>query len=248
MKNDKGKNILIIILLVIIVGLFAVIFLMYNGTLKLETNQDNKVENETVKEFKELSNEEALLLGKDLYDKVTEIKETWVLLPYCGLTKDEINKAKIYEFESTNHVFYKSTFKNFDALKEYLKLYLSDELINSTYLDKIIDDVTLIKDNNEYINYIEKEDGLYCRRSPGKGWLSTYLGTYDIEISNLNKEVITYKITSYYAENQNAECWIDNNASVNTCKENEISTKETNFTIQKNNENNWIATDYTLHD
>ena len=59
-----------------------------------------------------------------------------------------------------------------------------------------------VLEKKEKNDYLEKEDGLYCRRNTGKGWLSTYLGTYDIEISNLNKDVITYKITSYYAENQ----------------------------------------------
>ena len=88
--SEKGKDILIGILLTIIIGLIVLIILITTNTIsfgsKVEANQNEN----NITEPTKLSKSEAITIGKELYDKMTEIKETDILYPYCGINKSEI--------------------------------------------------------------------------------------------------------------------------------------------------------------
>ena len=115
MKENKGKNIIIGILstIVVILGwllIYGYVFDDSNDNNNLDNNSNNNVNNE---EVKNLSNEEALSLGKNLYDKATDIYETWLFYPWCGYSKDDINNQFVYDFGGDYvNGFYKSPYRN----------------------------------------------------------------------------------------------------------------------------------------
>lgn len=119
----------IVILIIVLCGLFATNTLQLNVNKNKSHNdggKDNLVANGSIKSDK-LSRGEAMMLGKDLYDKATEIYSTWVLLPYCGYSHDEIFTLSSVVLSSTvaGARYYKSEFNNMDELKKYLAKFLS---------------------------------------------------------------------------------------------------------------------------
>ena len=98
MKNNNGKIIGGLIVIIIILSVFCILFA--TNTLELnsikvkgddKSKQNNLVENKDKQtELEVVSDTEALTLGKDLYDKATEVYSTWVLTPYCGYGSNEL--------------------------------------------------------------------------------------------------------------------------------------------------------------
>lgn len=260
MNKDKFKNIIIVLLLIIIILLVIVIGFSYATLNNIKTDSsDDKTNNEEVIDDK-LSKDEALKVGKELYDKATDIYETWVLFPYCGFTYQEFINKDMVEYSDAamgNGKYYDSGFKNLEELKEYLAKYLSSDIINNKITKDAVIDLSLLGTSDyAYTDYIVDSGKLYCRSFAGKGWVNRYLGEYDIDVNTIEENKITYIIKSTYvteaAQASNSECWNSVNSGTNElntdkCLENELEYKDTTFIIEKNNDN-WIVSEYTLHD
>ena len=94
-----------------------------------------------------------------------------------------------------------------------------------------------------YTKYVIKDDNLYCGMDTGKGWVTTYLNHYDMSVNNIEDSKVSYKVNSYYLNDYEAEC-----SSINTCDESDISTKETNFVIKKEQDDIWVVSEFILHE
>ena len=145
MKNDKGKNVLITIFVSIIILLLIIIFLIYNGTLKLEIIQNNEEKNENLN-IKINENLEYVYDASYSYDnKYTEFDRTF--------TENENGTKKIIDFglevEYTDGMQYLKNLKipyiNIDSYdagqvnKELEQLYIENaKTFDSCAEDKII--------------------------------------------------------------------------------------------------------------
>lgn len=245
-KSNKG----IIILMIIIIVILAVLCVLFaTNTITFNHKEiKNEIENQentsTVSDKSTtLSLIEATTLGKDLYDKATEIYSTWKLLPYCGYSDEIYNQKSVELKPGTGIISYESMFSNLKELKEYLSKYLSKEIIDSQIKEEAITDINELNDYTDYVIYNNK---LYCRQNSGKGWISSYLKKYDIKPNDITDNKITYTITSYYAKDID-KCDGNGDLNIYNCPEENIETKDTNFTIEKVN-NNWIVTEYNLHE
>ena len=255
MKNDKGKNIIITLLIIVVVVLMVIIALMYMGVITNSVNgknnnlDDNEMDqnNSTTVNEKKLDEAEALIIGKDLYDMATEIYGTWIVLPYCGLNYQEVLNQRSYKLGDSaigNGNFYKTDFKDLDGLKDYLSNWLSDEIISEKITETAVTDLELLNDSEYgYTKYVIKDDNLYCGMDTGKGWVTTYLNHYDMSVNNIEDSKVSYKVNSYYLNDYEAEC-----SSINTCDESDISTKETNFVIKKEQDDIWVVSEFILHE
>ena len=250
-KNNSGM--LVGILIGIIIMLVVCIGLFVTGTVSFKsTTTDNKQtsNNEQNSEANTLSEQEALNIGKELYDKATTVHETWQLLPYCGVSSEELNNKKIENIGKASRM-YESDFKDLNELKEYLATFLSTEIINQHIKEEAITDLSILdQDNKEYTDYAIKDGKLYCRFNTGKGWLSRYLNNYDMKVNTIKNDLIIYdvklaNVAEYVATQTNSKCTYG--GKISDCKENEIEYVDTKFIIKKVNDN-WIVTDYKLHD
>lgn len=241
-KKNTGLIISVIILSILVVGLSS--FIIYDKVLS-KKNEVNNQENNNKPKL--LSNEEAITEGKRLYDQATKIYETWVLIPYCGATRSEINEKDIETLGDVgygNGDYYKSNFKSFDKLKDYLKQWLSEDIVDkkiiksrewngATYYN-YVEDLSLLSNKDEhyaYVDYVLKDNTLYCRLTTGKGWLTLYKNKYDIKVDTIEENKITYTITSAYGK-QGSAC----DFYSETCDEKDLEYKDTKFVIEKNSE------------
>lgn len=268
-KKLKGRNITIVILVLVIVLLCCSDVLLYlnNNELKKE---NTKLKNEEPA----LTESEAMKKGKELYDKATEIYTLYSFkLPYCGYSKSEVSKQKMTKFEEelkekddkkinleqqTETVknetsYYKSNYRNLDSLKKYLSNYLSEDLIekNIKPKEKVIKDLVLLQ-NETYTgsNYVEYSGALYCKATSDYTDESRYIekytsevNPYDIKIVYRDRNKISYMVKSKYVSNDvkdfNAECKND----INKC----IITSEKQFTIEKT-DGKWLVTVFNIHE
>ncbi len=246
MKKKNSYGFLIEILIGIVVMFLIVVGLFATNIINFHTkDSDNEIKdavNNTEKML--LSNEGALSIGKELYDKVTEMYEVWQLRPYCGLSYVEIYKKDFVKFGLVDG-FYDSGFQSLDELKEYLSKWLSQSIIESKVGNEVVTDLSIFEENkNEYTSYVINDGKLYCGSNTGKGWRYRYLNYYDITVQNSEKNEITYNIKSAYP-NDSIEFSSNKFEDYN---DSQIVYRDTTFVIQKNNNGNWIVTDYTLHD
>ena len=230
LEMKKKNNGIIILMGIIIIMLIVLCVLFATNTIKFNDEVINNQTSSQGKEENKITETEASTLGKDLYDKATEIYSVWYLLPYCGYSTEEISGRETVKFEDDGIEFYESKYSSISELKSELANYFSEDIINSK-----------VDSYDSTYFYKTENNKLYCRQTPGKGWLSSYLEKYDIKVSNIEENKVTYTITSYYAKDIN-KC---NN--IDDCAKDDIETRDTNFTIEKVN-NNWIVTDYTLHE
>ena len=254
--SEKNKDVLIGILLTIIIGLIVLIILITTNTIsfgsKVEANQNEN----NISETRKITESEAISIGKKLYDKMTEIKETSVLYPYCGVKMNEINnqtmkKYNVYGMGEAN--YYESKYNNLDELKNDLRNYMSEEYINEVVYKGVVTDLSLLtQEEYGYSDYIIDNDKLYCRAYNGKGWLSHYLDDYNITVNDIEDNKITYNIKSKYIKETIAYEGKTNCTQypydVNKCTEDEIEYKDTTFVIEKNSNDKWIVTNFKLHD
>lgn len=246
MKNEKKSNgtlvgilIGIIIMLLVFVGLFVTGTIKFN--IKMVSDSNKSSGNYT------LSEQEALSIGKELYDKATKVFETWRLLPYCG---ERPNDGKTMSFKS-GCMMYETNYKDLEELKSYLATFLSNDIINSKINEQPITDMSLLDNlDNTYTNYLIKDDKLYCRSNTGKGWLSRYLNSYDMEVDSIKDDVIKFKVkianvSEKVALQSNSKC--SYGSKISDCSDDQIEYVDTKFVIKRMN-GNWVVTDYVLHD
>lgn len=253
-KKNKGLIFLCIVLFFLAIGLGG--FIVYDKILNSNNNENKKNDNVRL-----LTNEEAIIEGKMLYDKATEIYETWILIPYCGGDINSIMKQdnieKLGSDACMNGRYYKSDFSSLDNLKEYLKRWLSEDIVNdkvfktSEYNGKTyynyVEDYSLLSDCDNYasVDYVLKDNTLYCRLDIGKGWISLYDG-YDMKVDAIEENKIIYTITSAYVKGE-SNCYLGLIDS-KPCSEEDLEYKDTKFIIEKNESGNFIVTEFTLHD
>lgn len=263
-KKNIGLKVLVVILSLLVVGLSG--FIIYDKVLsnnEVENNDNNNVNTDN-NGSKLLSNEEAINEGKRLYDKATEIYETWVLIPYCGVVRnkayeDENKIEKLGDSGYGNGSYYKSNFTSLDDLKNHLKQWLSEDIVNEKIVKtsvsngetfyNYVEDVSLLskKDGHYgYVDYVLKDNTLYCRLDTGKGWLTLYQNKYDIKVDKIEENKITYTITSTYGK-QDSGCYLGMLDS-KTCEEKDLEYKNTTFVIEKNTTGKFVVSEYTLHD
>ena len=270
MKEDKSKNIIIGVLVVMVIILSGVIIYMYmtkdDVIINLNDNEE-QVDNDNGSEVKKLTEDEAIVIGKELYDKATKIYETWVVLPYCGYDLQDINSQSVKSellgnYGMGNGYYYKSNFSSYDDLVTYLGNWLSEDIINEkvvksyewnneTYY-KYVEDLSLIfgtDSHYSYVDYVLKDGALYCRLDTGKGWVPLYLGIYDITVDGIEENKIIYNIKSTYITQESFSSGSSNctSGNVNNCTSDQLEYEDTKFIIEKNDSGNWIVTDYTLH-
>lgn len=229
--NKKKNNAILICLCILILTIFSI--LAINNRLKVNDNDTNK-------------DSFAIEKGKELYDRAVEIFDMWLLKPYCGYSEEELLNTNSLKIEALgdagngNGKYYASDFKSLDELKEYLRKYLSEDIVEKNVvktkkygnktLYKYVEDISLLNSKDEdysYVDYVLKDNVIYCRLQTGKGYYSSYTGKYDITLSDKSDDEISYKIVSYYDE------------------DGKITTKETKFVIVNEN-NNWIISEYVV--
>lgn len=254
MKNEKGKDIAIGVLVVIIIVLAGLILLISIGKVnfnfkavnnddtKQEANVDNdKINDNKNNENKILTTEEAIFMGSMLYDKATEIYATSLFVPYCGY--DYQSKPKGSDIANNSGEYYSTDFTSIDELKDFLSRYLSEDIVKEKVSDDVVTDLSKVE---PYTNYIFYNNKLYCRGHVGKGWVSSYLDKYDISVKNKDENRITYNIVSYYAKDvDSSQCATSLNYW--QCSEEERITKTTEFVIEKSNDN-WVVSSFVLHE
>lgn len=249
------KNIIITILSLIIVALVVIFVIsINNGTIKF-SKTDNNDQQQTSTTNEVMSEESAIEIGSNLYDKATEIYSMWMLFPYCGYAN--IDNLKTYELGDSsygNGSYYESEFSSLDELKKYLENYLSTDIVNKNVIESsqvngqtyynYVDDISLLSssdDHYSYVDYVLKDSKLYCRAQSGKGWNSLYLDEYTMKPISILENKIEFNVTSTYMTNEAYQ----NKIEELTDEDKEY--KDTTFVIEKIN-NKWIVTDYTLHE
>ena len=152
MKEEKKKNIIIIILLGVVIALGVLIVLLFTK--------------------KNMTNEEALNIVTTASNKIGYVSNGY---PYCGenMIYDE-EDVILDENNISTHTASKD-YKSLSEMKEDLKKYMSNDMIN-----KYIDDK----------NYIEKDSKLYCL-SPHRGAILYDKEKSSYQVENISKDKIT---------------------------------------------------------
>lgn len=146
---NKNKSLIISFLMFIIIILITLTIILIMNNIKLNENI-KEINNETEK----LNEWEAILILKANYnDAVRHIFNEGV--SYCGLTDFGTNLS-LNGFSYSKSV----TYNTFEELREYLKQYMSDELLVTSRFDYTYD-----MDGVVISSYIEKDGNLYCN-----GW------------------------------------------------------------------------------
>lgn len=254
-ENSKKLKVLVIVAI-----LLGVAVLGLSGYIVYDKVLNNNVDSEKNNNGELLTAEEAITEGKRLYDKATEIYSVWVLRPYCGVATSDIQNQELVKLGDSgygNGNYYKSNFSSLDSLKDYLKQWLSGEIVNDkvrksyewndkTYYDYVEDTSLLYSgDDYTYVDYVLKDGSLYCRFDVGKGWLSLYQDEYDIEVDSIENNKITYTITSTYVKN-NAKCNLGT-LGTKDCTEADYEYVDTSFVIERNSKGNFVVAEFTLH-
>lgn len=249
-KKTNTRMLVAIVVLIMIIIFGGILFTLSSmGYLNFNEEKVPQSNNEQPNSVIKLTEAEALSKGKELYDKATEIYETWALVPYCGFTYQEVTEQKEENF-GYDVRYYDSGMKNLEELKQHLSQWLSEEIIKEKITETAITDVSLLKEQKySFTNYIEKDGKLYCRAHTGKGWLTYYLNEYDLSVEKIDNNTIVYSVKSAYAnykaQENYSKCLSGN---IKDCKEDEIEYKDTTFVIEKNESNNWVVLKYQLHD
>ena len=167
----KNNNILNIILIIIVLALTS--YIVYDKIIKNEDEiVDNSTKDETVNEqVQELSYNELISEVKNKFEFTFNYANS--LITYCG-------EHEISERASDSGNFYNVSkeFSTYDEMKNHLKQYMSEDLINK-----------VSKYNISKENYIEENGKLYCETF-GKG--SGYdFGDSIIEIKSIDGDKIT---------------------------------------------------------
>lgn len=150
--------------------------------------------------IKKLEVDQSVVRGvRELIDKANDYYNNSVLKAYCGST----DGSKMVDFEGNmTGEYLKSEYKNIEELKNYLYSFLDESLI------KLKLELSDINNPKYYDNYYEIDGNLYCRNYAGKGWLTYYTNSYDIEITNISDNKINVNVAYRYI-NENSDCKLD---------------------------------------
>lgn len=92
----------------------------------------------------------------------------------------------------------------------------------------------------------------YYRSHSGKEWLNnSYLNYYKMKVKSIFGDLIVYNVKSVYissdlyVNNPNSECSVSNSSK---CTDRDKEYKDTEFIIENNNDNNWVVSDFVLHE
>lgn len=194
-KNNSGM--LVGILIGIVIAIIVVGGLFVTGTInfKQTANTGNK---QTSKSTNNDNIEDtAKALGEKMYLNLYSFQTSWV---FCGENMKWGNKEDYIQnpdFEYEYHMYDVSQdFKSINELNNYLKSYLTDELIKKYYQTE--SGIYEYKDG-KYVNeiYLEKDGKLYCKNSNKDHGYVDYdkdNSTYNLVESNENSAVVTATI------------------------------------------------------
>lgn len=185
MENKKNNTIIILLitLIVILLAVIAIFILNSKGIISITNNNNTEVnDNNATENGKSINTAMAVEIATAAAHKVGLVSNS---PGYCGdnMAYDEkdviLNDAGI-----SSHTASKD-YKSLNELKEDLKKYMSDEIINK-----------YIKDDY----YIEKDSKLYCN-TPHKGGIfyDKDNSSYNITSADENK-IVAYGIMARYSE------------------------------------------------
>ena len=183
MENQNNNRGVITLLIVFIVILAVLCVLFATGTISLKpstTNNGQQASENNSQNDKVISNEEAVIISKNIMDKYFNEVFYYHQAPYCGTGTYDFNEGEslqYYTAENGNSYLPSKEYKTKSEIIEYFKSYLSDKLI-----EKIVNDR----------DYIEKDDKLYCL-VPNKGSLSYVKEKSIYEVSNITENKIIGK-------------------------------------------------------
>ena len=221
-KVNKILIIIIIILSLLLIGLGS--YIVYIKVINNDINIDNNYthNNENIIDDNDdniygtlLTNNEAMIILKELEEKYYDYVRSYNLFTYCGkIDNDDYISFGSYETNDFRDYWASTQFKSINELKEYYKSIMVDELIPS-YIDN-------------GISYIEQNGKLYCEIAHKGGGFSR---DYDVEA--------TYNITSIKENSivSDVTFWGYDMSD-------ELSSLKAVITIVKNNDNKWLVSDY----
>lgn len=205
-------------------------------------NQDNEENNTNVTPQK-MTEQEALALGQALYNEAEKIYERNSLKPYCECENNNIYLGE----ENLSPSYCESKFSNLNELKDSLKNKLSLELVENLIGNEVYNRSD-INDFGNFYNYVIDNDKLFCLTASGKGWL-TFYAKYNLVVDSIDINKIEFTATTKYIKEEivDQNLQICNARYPENCPDEYLDNKTDRFVIEKQN-NNWIVTEFTLHD
>ena len=232
----------------VIICLFTAVFVMADFIVIDKALDSYAVNNEVKKDDdeklnsddkKNISSEEALVIGKELFLKVNQYyDDTWFLSGYSFCDVDSntgINEVNPNDYQYNLSKRFSST----ADFKKYLSDFLSEDMINKEF------DVN----NNHILEYPEYKDvdgKLYCANLFNAGWSTRYTKKYDISVSEILENKIVYNITYYYCDH-----YIGNSVytwDIESCSEENMYSKTFNFIVEKNVSGNFVVSNFVYHE
>ena len=159
--------------------------------------------------------------ARSLIDKANNYYDNNVLKAYCGKTSG----TKTIDFENNmTGEYVKSEYNSIEELKKYLLSFLDEDLITIKL------ELSDIDNPKYYDNYYEIDGSLYCRNYAGKGWMTTYTGNYDIEVTSHTDNKTTLNIAYQYID-ENSDCKLE---ELSSCSRNSFVYEIGKITIENN--------------
>lgn len=214
-KNNNGM--LVGILIGIIIMLLVFICLFVTGTISFKTStitnteetsesQINNIETE-----KTITKDEAVNILKKAADRIGNVSNGY---PYCGENMNYDDTDAIFDEHNISTHNASKDYTSLDNMKEDLKKYMSEELINK-YIDNS--------------NYIEKNQKLYCKTyHKGTILYDSNKSSYTVETFT-NDEIIANGTLSTFSEGDN---YYNNKVNIEMKKNND-NWQITKYEIEK---------------
>lgn len=220
--EKKSNRTLVGILIGLVIALLVGAGLFATGTIsfKQTTTTDNgqTSENNQLKDENKniLTENETLTILKEKYNVVREVFDLG-MISYCGEYANDANSSKFID----GVLFGKSsTYSSFEELSNYLKKYMTEELLNS------------LKNYNDSVSksYYEENGNLYCstRNKGGNVIYTNFLESEStFKVNQITENNITASIIAMYSD----------------VSEKEKNSKTINLTLLKESDN-WLVSSY----
>lgn len=193
MEQDKNKNgvIILLVVLVIILAVLCVLFATRTISLKgkvIDTNENNQTNNNVTPQ--QLTEEEATVAIKNIFTNDTvQYLVDHISVTYCERDTINVSEKELgldYQWNGYNRC---TNFNSYEELTNYFKNYVTEDYFNSLLLkETYLNQKNTLANGTVMYNYYEKDGNLYAANT-GKG-------------SNVNKykfltDEIIYKIDSF---------------------------------------------------